>query len=139
MEITAFDLAQRWIGVAEAPGIANNPDVVKMLRLVDTSVVADEVPWCSGFVNFIAWALRLPRSKSLAARSWLTIGRSIALEEAKAENDVVILERDGGGHVGFFAGREGENVLLLGGNQRDAVNVSAFPIARVLGVRRLMI
>ena len=63
--------------------------------------------------------------------------------------DVVILRRGGGdqpgpevldapGHVGFFAGHEDPNVLLLGGNQGDSVSVAPFAAARILGVRRLV-
>jgi uncharacterized protein (TIGR02594 family) len=135
--MTAFDLAQRFVGVKETPGATSTPLVLAMLQLDGDWPKDDAVPWCSGFCNFVAWLLRLPRSKSLAARSWLEVGRPITLEEARAESDIVVLERDGGGHVGFFAGLANEQVLLLGGNQKDAVNVSAFPRARVLGVRRL--
>jgi len=138
MAITAFDLAQRFVGVTETPGMASTPLVLAMLRLDDTWPAADSVPWCSAFVNFIAWLLRLPRSKSLAAASWLAIGAGVDLKDAVIGFDVVVLVRQGGHHVGFYAGRTptGE-VLILGGNQHDAVNVSAFDPARVQGVRRL--
>lgn len=141
MTISCFDLAQRFVGVKETPGAASTPIVLAMLQLDGDWPKDDSVPWCSGFCNWIAWLLRLPRSKSLAARSWLDVGRPIQLDDAQPQNDVVILSRDGGGHVGFFAGlegpRDGRRVLILGGNQSDAVTVSAFPIERVLGVRRL--
>lgn len=137
MDVTAFWIGQRFVGVKEVQGHASNPLILAMLKLDDDWPTDDAVPWCSAWMNWIAWLLRLPRSKSLAARSWLTVGRPIALDEAQAENDVVVLARDGGGHVAFFAGLEGDQVLLLGGNQHDAVNVSAFPRARVIGVRRL--
>jgi uncharacterized protein (TIGR02594 family) len=137
MEISCYDLAQRFVGVKETKGATATPIVLAMLQLDGDWPKDDAVPWCSAFTNFIAWELRLPRSKSLAALSWLTVGRPVTLEEATAENDVVVLKRDGGGHVAFFAGLQGSAVLLLGGNQGDAVNVSAFPRARVLGVRRL--
>lgn len=138
MNVTCFDLAQRFVGVKETPGATSTPLVLAMLQLDGAWPKDDAVPWCSAFTNFVAWLLRLPRSKSLAARSWLQVGRPIELEEAQPDNDVVVLERDGGGHVGFFAGLEGDDrVLILGGNQHDGVNVSAFPRAHVLGVRRL--
>lgn len=41
------------------------------------------------------------------------------------------------GHVGFFAGLDGASVKVLGGNQSNAVSIQNFPIASVLGVRRL--
>lgn len=138
MTITPFDLAQRFVGLKEAPGLAKDtPLVLAMLKLDGDWPQHDEVPWCSAFTNFIAWLLRLPRSKSLAARSWLTVGQPIELQDAKVGFDVVVLARNGGGHVGFYAGQDGGTVSVLGGNQADAVNVMAFPISRVLGVRRL--
>jgi uncharacterized protein (TIGR02594 family) len=137
MDITAFDLAQRFVGVKETPGAASTPLILAMLQLDGDWPKDDLVPWCSGFTNFVCWLLRLPRSKSLAAKSWLGVGRPVTLDDALPDNDVVILSRTGGYHVGFFAGLQGDDVLILGGNQNDGVNVSAFAKAQVLGVRRL--
>lgn len=147
MEITAYTLAQRFVGLAEVPGKDFNAMVLAMLRLDQKWPGDDEVPWCSAFANYIAWLLRLPRSKSLAARSWLTVGTPVNLEQAQVGFDVVVLQRAGStagpevldapGHVGFYAGREPGRVLLLGGNQGDTVSVGYFPAQRVLGVRRL--
>jgi hypothetical protein len=39
--------------------------------------------------------------------------------------------------VGWFAGVDKGQVLVLGGNQGDQVSVASFPVSRVLGVRRL--
>jgi uncharacterized protein (TIGR02594 family) len=149
IEITAFDLAQRYVGVGEVAGSASNPQILAMLRLDQEWPEGDDVPWCSAFMNYIAWLLRLPRSKSLRARSWLLVGRPLSLEEAAAGFDVVILKRgksnqpgpdviEAPGHVGLFAGREGNRILVLGGNQSDAVNVKGFPANRLLGIRRLV-
>jgi uncharacterized protein (TIGR02594 family) len=125
----------------------DNPLIMGMLHLDNKWPEHDEVPWCSAFVNWIAWLLRLPRSKSLAARSWLLIGLPVPLTEARPGFDVVVLNRAGGvadasviaspGHVGFFAGIEGGKVLVLGGNQGNSVTVSAYSLRDVLGVRRL--
>lgn len=154
MNVTAFDLAQRFTGIKEVPGAVSNPGILAMLQLDGAWPKDDSVPWCSAFTNYIAWLLRLPRSKSLAARSWLAVGRPISIKDALAENDVVILKRGGGpgadvlqapGHVGFFAGVHnpgnvtgGARVLILGGNQSDSVSVAPFKYADVLGVRRLL-
>src|SRR6266487_3626794 len=140
IQTSAFLLAQRNVGVTEAPGILHTtPLILAMLRLDSDWPESDEVPWCSAFVNFIAWNLRLPRSKSLAARSWLGVGQGIRLEEAVADSDVVVLARGSGGHVGFYAGRDQDSVLLLGGNQGNGVSVAPFARDRVLGVRRLVV
>ena len=148
MTIDAFTLAQRFIGVAETAGTMSTPQVLAFLRLDNPTIADDATPWCSGFVNYIAWLLRLPRSKSLAARSWLAVGTPVALAEARQGFDVVVLWRGDGpqpgpevlaapGHVAFFASCVGETVYVLGGNQGDRVCVEGFPVARVLGVRRL--
>lgn len=149
MDVTAFSLAQRFVGLKEAAGPTSNAHVLAMLQLDAGWPKDDATPWCSAFVNYIAWLLRLPRSKSLAARSWLTVGTPIDARDASPGFDVVILKRgtddgpdvlDAPGHVGFFAGLEGERgewVQLLAGNQGDAVTVQRFPFARVIGVRRL--
>ncbi len=148
IEITAFDLAQRFIGIKEIAGKVSNSQILAMLQLDNSWVGKDEVPWCSAFVNYIAWLLRLPRSKSLGARSWLQVGSCVAVQEAEVGFDVVILKRgnppqpgpeviDATGHVGLYAGFEGEVVLILGGNQSDSVNVSRLPFNNILGIRRL--
>ena len=148
IELTAFDLAQRFIGSKEISGTASNPLILAMLQLDTQWPQQDEVPWCSAFVNFVCWLLRLPRSKDLRARSWLNIGRSLDPDEATVGFDIIILQRGSGkqpgpevidapGHVGFFAGFESGIVLTLGGNQKDSVNVQRFYVNDILGIRRI--
>jgi uncharacterized protein (TIGR02594 family) len=148
MKITAYDLASRFIGVKEIPGSRSNPMVLAMLRLDAEWPAGDEVPWCSAFTNYVCWLLRLPRSKALNARSWLSVGRPVSATEALCGFDVVILKRgtepqpgpevlNAQGHVGFFGAVEGDRVLILGGNQGDTVSVAPFHADRILGIRRL--
>jgi len=144
----AFELANRYIGIHEL-ATGDHPLIQWWLSLCGMPTdVTDETPWCSAFVNGMAWELRLPRSKSAAARSWLAVGEVIRLEQARPADDVVILKRGVGdqpgpevlnaqGHVGFFAGIQNDHVMVLGGNQGDAVCVKPFPAGLVLGVRRL--
>lgn len=148
MEITAYDLAQRYVGEKEVFGAAkSNPVILAMLQRDQQWPQDDGVPWCGAFINHIAWLLRLPRSKDLRARSWLRVGEVVQLCDA-VPGDVVILSRGAGeqpgadvidapGHVGFYAGKDERSVFMLGGNQGDEVNVSPFALSRVLGVRRL--
>ena len=148
--MTAFDLAQRFLGVAEVSGHVDNPQIMAMLRLDAAWPATEETPWCSAFVSYVCWLLRLPRSKSLAARSWLTVGAAVPLEQAVVGFDVVVLSRGtnpANGHVGFYAGMDMTEptlgaapvpkVRLLGGNQGNAVSIQVFPVSRVIGVRRL--
>ena len=125
--------------------------IMSFLKLDNSWPEHDEVPWCAAFVNYVAWLMRLPRSKSLRARTWLSVGTPVEWDDTPIGFTVVILQRGGGnqpdasvikapGHVGFFAGFDLRNgsVLLLGGNQGDTVGVSPYPQERILGIRNLL-
>lgn len=148
MNITLYQIAERFIGLEEVSGSAANPMVMAMLKLDHEWPDDDSVPWCSGAMNYWAWLLRLPRSKSLRARSWLNVGVAVDRDQARRGFDVVILQRgtgrqpgpeviDAPGHVGLYSGHDDKRIYLLGGNQGDKVCVAGYPIDRVLGVRRL--
>lgn len=140
-----FDMAERFSGMKEIGGDTDNPQIMAFLQLDADWPDHDEVPWCSGFVNFIAWIGRAPRSKSLRARSWLEVGRRIQIDDAEP-GDIVIFNRGGPhdptiiaakGHVGFYAGHDDELVDVLGGNQSNTVKVSRYKMSDLLGVRRI--
>lgn len=147
MIITAYDLAQRFIGIKEIPGGQHNPHILAMLKLDNSWPTGDEVPWCSAFTNYIAWLLRLPRSKNLQAQSWLQVGKAVKLEDASVGFDVVVFSRGTTqpvgpgllppGHVGFYGGHSAAHVQTLGGNQSDSVSLAPYATSRLLGVRRL--
>lgn len=144
----AFELAERFTSIQEVGGSLDNPQIMAMLKLDNDWPDGDEVPWCSAFVNYICWLLRLPRSKNLRARSWLEVGRGIHLDLAQV-GDIIVLKRGkepqpgpdvvkASGHVGFYAGRFGSFIEVLGGNQSDTVKISRYPSDKLLGVRRLL-
>lgn len=147
IEITAYQLAERFVGLSEVSGPVSDPTILAMLRLDQAWPEGDETPWCSAFVNYIAWMLRLPRSKRLNARSWLGIGVPVMLGDAEAGFDVAIFSRgsnapgpevlDAPGHVAFLGSVDGPSLLVLGGNQGDRVSLARYPISRLLGIRRL--
>jgi uncharacterized protein (TIGR02594 family) len=154
MNVTLYSIAARFSGnVKEITGTPADPAIVWFLQSCDQKATSDEIPWCSAFMNRMAWLLNLPRSGSLAARSWLNIGTPISVDEAVVGNDILILKRGTGvqpgpevinaaGHVTIFAGRDSRDlgvVLGLGGNQSDGVTIGRFKIADILGVRRLAV
>jgi uncharacterized protein (TIGR02594 family) len=153
--VTPFDVAEVFIGEREVGGGLDNPLIMAMLRTDNQWPEHDEVPWCSAFVNFVCKLLRLPRSKSLLARSWLGVGRPVQLLEACVGFDIVVLKRGADpqpgpedhsapGHVGFYAGHASHTrhhvrgyVDVLGGNQGDTVKISRYKTSDILSIRRL--
>lgn len=138
--MTPHEVATKYVGLKEIPGQKDSPEIMEMLLLDNAWPEHDEVPWCSAFVNWVCHKAEVERSHKLNARSWLDVGRSITLSEAKKGFDVVVLSRTASpasGHVGFYDHHDDKFVYLLGGNQGDTVNVSKFPIDRIVGLRRL--
>jgi len=145
---TLAEQAERFVGIKEVRGDVDNDHIMAMLKLDFGWPESDEVPWCSAFVNFIAWLHRYPRSKSLRARSWLLVGEPIATTMAIKGFDVVVIKRGGDnqpgpevikaqGHVGFYMAHDLNNIWILGGNQGNEVSVREYPLRRLLGIRRL--
>ena len=138
---TPYDLAHRYLGTKEVPGRKNNHAILGWLRRYNLWPEGDSTPWCSAFCAHPFWLLNLPHSRSLAARSWLDVGETIFLEDARKGYDVVILWRGSpegrAGHVGLYHDHDFDSVWLLGGNQGNAVSIAEYPTPRVLGVRRI--
>lgn len=129
--------ARLYLGEAEIPGIENNPIIVRMWDGITGLWRDDETPWCAAFVHQVLTDMGLPSTRSAAARSYLKWGVRLA---EPALGCVVVFWRGspGGwsGHVGFVAGvDERGRLLVLGGNQGDAVSLAAFDRERVLGYR----
>ena len=145
--ITPYSIAKQYIDIKEISGAMNNPIIMAMLKLDNNWPENDEVPWCSAFINWVAFNAGVWRSKSLMARSWLAMVNHIQIDHAEQGWDVVILSRGHGeqpsagvlnapGHVGLYSFHNGGNVWLLGGNQSDSVSIQKFPKSRIIGVRR---
>lgn len=131
-------LAHAWaeLGQREAEGRANNQRIVALFRDIGQDAQArDEVAWCAAFVGACLERGGELSTRSLRARSYLDWGQSLAEPRLGA---IAVLPRGADpalGHVGFLVGATAEAVMLLGGNQGDAVSVEAFDRARVLGFR----
>ncbi len=126
--------ARRHLGVREIPGAGDSPAIQRWLRTMRAWWSDDATPWCGVFVAYCLRECRCePPRAWYRARSYLDWGHTMPVPGVGA---VAILERAGGGHVGFVVGRTATNrIVLLGGNQSDAVTVASFARARVLGYR----
>jgi uncharacterized protein (TIGR02594 family) len=126
--------ARRHIGLRELAGSAHEPKILAWWRAIRRSGIKDdETPWCAAFVGGCLEAVGIVSSRFESARSYEAWGQPL---EASAVGAVVVLRRDGGGHVGFEVGRDAAgNVLLLGGNQSNRVSIAAFDPQRVVARR----
>lgn len=129
------------LGIREFPGPDHNPRIIKYAHDVGLRWVNDdETPWCSIFMNWVAWKSGFERSGKANARSWLEVGFEVLEPEP---GDIVLLWREDPngilGHVGLFLGysQSGDRIYILGGNQQNAVSISAFETIRLLQFRRL--
>ena len=141
-----LDLAYNEIGEKEIAGSGNNPRVLEYHDATTLDASLDSVPWCSSFANWCLEEAGLEGTRSARARSWLFWKHGHSISRPR-DGCIVILKRGTGqqpgprtlnapGHVGFFVGYErGSRILLLGGNQSDAVTITNYSIHRILGLR----
>ncbi len=126
--------ARRHLGVREIPGVNHHPLILAMWKAIKRGGIRDdETPWCAAFVGFCLENVGIVSSRFESARSYLSWGRQI---DKPVHGCVVVFTREGGGHVGFLVGVDGRgDLLILGGNQGNEVNVRTFPRGRVTGYR----
>ena len=133
-----LDTARTYLGQREIKGPHHNPHVLTWWKRMGAPFADDETPWCGAFVGGVLSETGIkPVSGGASARAWLKL--PVKLDRA-AVGAVVVFWRgspDGGqGHVGFVAGRDqAGNLMVLGGNQGDAVTIKPFSRNRVLGYR----
>jgi uncharacterized protein (TIGR02594 family) len=131
-------LAAAWreLGQKEIAGASDNGRIAAYFREAGhPHVYDDETPWCAAFTGAMLERAGHRSTRSLRARSYLNWG--VALEVAKT-GAVAVLSRGRDpalGHVGFVVGLTDDAVVLLGGNQSNAVTVQRFPRSRLLGLR----
>ncbi|HEY9008986.1 MAG TPA: TIGR02594 family protein [Ohtaekwangia sp.] len=130
------------LGQKEVPGAGNNAAIVRYAQESGfTNINNDETSWCSIFLNWCAKKAGLRGTGKADARSWLLAGQRV--DNNPEPGDIVVFWRENinswKGHVGIFFGFSKDNtrVYCLGGNQGNQVSISAFPVANVLGFRRL--
>jgi uncharacterized protein (TIGR02594 family) len=131
-------LALAWedLGIAETPGPQHTERVVRYYADVGhPHVVNDETAWCAAFLGSCLERAGIASTRSLLARSYLDWGMPAP---SPLPGTIAVLSRGNDpllGHVGFVVGSTPTDLILLGGNQSDAVSVELFPRARLLALR----
>lgn len=143
------------IGLKEIPGAKHEPEIINMIRLAESATkqnVAwlfgkdkngktnynDEVAWCGTFMAYCFATAGLEHhipKEFYRAKEWAEKGTAL---NKPAYGAVVVFNRTGGGHVGIIVGQDKHgNLMVLGGNQNNAVNIMPFAKDRVLAYRWL--
>lgn len=129
-------IARRETGVRAFEAGSSNPRITEYHAGTAIAGYDDKANWCSSFVD---WSLRqagIAGTGSPLARSWLEWGGPI---DEPRPGCIAVLWRDDPaswkGHVGFFVHEDGDDVVLLGGNQLGAVREQRHPRGNVLGYR----
>lgn len=125
--------ARKYLGLKEVVGSGNNPEIVAMWVKLGLPFRDDATPWCAGFVGFVFESAGIHSTRSGLALSYSNWGVPL---KSPAVGCVVTFTRVGGGHVGFIVGKDQSgNLMVLGGNQSDAVNIKPFAPARATSFR----
>lgn len=133
-----LEIALSEYGQKEIEGVKHNPRIVNYAKESGFKFVNDdETPWCSIFMNWVCLKAGKERSYKPNARSWLNVGEAVAEPQL---GDIVILKRGNSewqGHVGIYITGSGGSIYMLGGNQANQVNISAYLKTDLLGYRRI--
>jgi uncharacterized protein (TIGR02594 family) len=128
--------ALKLYGIKEQPGSQNAPAIMAWARELDLThdYVADAVPWCGLFVAYVCFKAGWePVRSPLWARNWAKFGDP---SPEPGLGDVLVFQRPGGGHVGFYVAEDKVAFHVLGGNQGDQVSIVRVPKNRLVASRR---
>lgn len=131
----AYELAGRQLGMNENEQRQALKEYMKTGGVnLDPAVTA----WCAGYINSSLAQAGLEGTGSNMARSFMNWGTGVS---DPRKGDLAVFSRGDPkgpyGHVGFFEGYDKDgNIIVLGGNQNDAVSRQTYEAERLLGFRR---
>jgi uncharacterized protein (TIGR02594 family) len=124
------------LGVRAHPPGSSNPRITEYHAVTAIAGYDDKANWCSSFVGWSLQQAGIAGTGSALARSWLEWGDTL---DAPRPGCIAVLWRDDPaswkGHVGFFVREDGDDIVLLAGNQLGAVCEQRHPKTTVLSYR----
>lgn len=127
--------ALKLFGTHEGAGTADNLDILRWAKEIGMQgYTHDSVAWCGLFMAVVAKRAgkEIPASP-LWALNWKNFGHPTPIAML---GDVLIFNRQGGGHVGLYVGEDDKAFHVLGGNQGDEVSIIRVLKNRLVTVRR---
>lgn len=134
-----IEIALKEYATHDILGPTSSERVVQYFRDIGQKwVTDDDTAWCAAFVNWVLLKGKKMGTGALNARSFLTYGVETKQPQL---GDIVVLWRispqSAFGHVGFFVREVNGLIYILGGNQNDEVNITAFPERQLLSYRKI--
>ncbi len=131
-----MELAEGLVGLGEVP---DRKALMDYMLTGGVSLDPATTAWCAAFVNATLLQSGIEGTGTNLARDFLKWGDEVV--GTPEPGDLAVFSRGDPngwqGHVGFFKGfNEDGSINVLGGNQGDSVNVSAYDSSRLLGFRR---
>lgn len=128
-------IARKCIGIREVVGPKHSGIIAGWLRKLSAWWTDDETPWCGTFVAHCLQEAGLPYVKDwYRAKAWVSYG-ALLRPHLLAPGAILVFQRQGGGHVGFYVGEDDLCYHVLGGNQGNSVSVSRILKQRCIATR----
>ncbi len=136
-----------WMAIARAEictrearaGQPPNRRIVEYHQITTLRATSDRTPWCAAFVSWVLERAGIRSTRSARAKSYLDWGHAL---EAPRVGAITVFHRGSGaptargpGHVGFLVEERENDVLLLGGNQGNHVNIRSYSKSRLMAYR----
>lgn len=127
--------ARTKIGEREIAGPRHNPWIVRGLAKLKAWWSDDETPWCGFFVAHCMEEVGLHFPKHwYRAKGWIEYGSRLRSTHV-APGAILVFDRAGGGHVGFYVGESLRYFYVLGGNQGNKVSIVPIAKERCVAIR----
>lgn len=122
-------------GTVEGKGSIDNPMILGWAKEAGIAGYEhDSIAWCGLAMAVCSKrAGYAPPAIALRARSWAAWGVATSLPML---GDILVFEREGGGHVGLYVGQDAGTFHVLGGNQSDEFKIARISKDRLVASRR---
>ena len=128
-------IAEADIGTTEIRGPQHSRLISKWLAKLHAWWSDDETPWCGTFVAHCLQECGMPIATHwYRAKGWADYGANLRAEYV-APGAILVFERKGGGHVGFYVGEDAQHYHVLGGNQGNMVSRMLLAKNRCIAIR----
>jgi len=127
--------ARESVGLKEVVGPKHNTKIQAWLSKLGAWWRDDETPWCGTFVAHCLREAGHPIPKHwYRALGWKEYGSNLRPTHV-CEGAILVFAREGGGHVGFYVSEDRFYYRVLGGNQKNSVNIMRIAKSRCVAIR----